>query len=110
MRLKLQLQQEVYELQDQLAKYKYDLDTAKKTYKTNLEVNEGYSDKSHVDKRDIDEAFDKIFNSMNRFGSRKNAFLESLHDQWTNKGWLSPKQVAKLRESFIRYTGFEPAW
>ncbi|NBP28693.1 MAG: DUF2786 domain-containing protein [Flavobacteriia bacterium] len=110
MQQKLQLQKEVYDLQDQLQKYTYDLESAKKRYKTDKEVNQGYSDKSHVAKRDIDEAFEKIFDSLNRFGPKKNEFIESLKDQWDEKGWLSPKQVAKLRENFIRYTGFEPAW
>lgn len=110
MQQKLQLQKEVYDLQDQLQKYTFDLEAAKKKHRTKVEMSQGYSDKTHVAKRDIDEAFTKIFESMNRFGPKKNDFIESLKSQWDEKGWLSPKQVSKLRENFVRYTGFEPAW
>lgn len=110
MQQKLQLQKEVYDLQDQIQRYKFDLDSLKKRHRTEYEVKQGYSDKTHVSKKDIDEAFTKIFDVLNRFGSKKNDFIQSLKDQWDEKGWLSPKQVSCLRDNFMKFTGVEPAW
>jgi predicted nucleic acid-binding Zn-ribbon protein len=110
MQQKLQLQKEVYDLQDQITRFKFDLDNLKKRHRTEHEVKQGYSDKTHVAKRDIDDAFSKIFDALNRFGPKKNDFIQSLKDQWDEKGWLSPKQVSCLRENFTKFTGFEPAW
>jgi len=110
MQQKLQLQKEVYDLQDKITLYKKELEKVERSYFSKKEVDQGYSEKSDISKYDIDEAFKKIFDSMNRYGPKKNDFLKSLKDQWDEKGWLSPKQVSRLRENFVRYTGFEPAW
>ncbi len=111
MKMKLQLQQECYAIQDEITKNEIYL--RELTQKVIIAENEkeGYSFKRHTPSAsDIDEAFEKIFNAIYRFSSKKNEFIESLKSQWVEKKWLSPKQISCLRDNFIKYTGFEPAW
>lgn len=111
MKIKLQLQQECYAIQDEIATHEKYLAGLKKKVSVAEGENEGYSATKHTPEAyDVDDAFKKIFNALESFGGKKNEFLESLRDQWKEKKWLSPKQISCLRENFVRYMGFEPAW
>lgn len=111
MKLKLQLQQELYKIQDQITAHEVYLRTLEKKVAYAENEQEGYSAKRHnPDPADIDEAFDKIFYALSNYPGKKNDFIESLKQQWKEKKWLSPKQILCLRENFVRFLGFEPAW
>jgi hypothetical protein len=111
MKMKLQLQQECYAIKDEITKNEVYLRELTKKVVVAENEKEGYFFKRHTpSESDIDEAFQKIFDAIYRFSSKKNEFLESLRSQWLEKKWLSPKQISCLRDNFIKYTGFEPAW
>lgn len=111
MRIKLQLQQECYAIQDQITKHEvYLRELSQKVIITENEKDGFSSSKHNPSTADINEAFEKIFDAIYRFSPKKNDFIESLKSQWLEKKWLSPKQISCLRDNFIKYTGFEPAW
>lgn len=111
MKMKLQLQQECYAIQDEISKHESYLQLLKKKVSVAEGEKEGFAESKYSPSPgDIDDAFEKIFYAIGSYSNKKNEFLESLRFQWKEKKWLSPKQISCLRENFVRYMGFEPAW